>query len=48
MLEGTLEPPVADVATDEPEAYIARDRRQALADRVEMPDRVEEDRKSVV
>ena len=32
---------VADVATDEPEAYIARDRRRALADRVEMPDRVD-------
>jgi class 3 adenylate cyclase/tetratricopeptide (TPR) repeat protein len=29
-----------DLASDNPEAYIARDRRQALADRVEMPDRI--------
>src|SRR5262245_31494507 len=40
LLEETLEPAVAEIAADEPEAYIARDRRQALADRVEMPDRV--------
>ena len=39
MPEDTLEAP-AEIAADEPEAYIARDRRQALADRVEMPDRV--------
>jgi adenylate cyclase len=30
----------ADEPRDNPEAYVARDRRQALADRVEMPDRV--------
>ena len=36
---GASSPPT--LATDEPEAYIARDRRRALADRVEMPDRVE-------
>jgi class 3 adenylate cyclase len=29
-----------DFARDNPEAYIARDRRQALADRIEMPDRI--------
>ncbi len=43
MLEEPLEAPATDAtlgAVDEPEAYIARDRRQALADRVEMPDRV--------
>jgi adenylate cyclase len=29
-----------ELARDNPEAYVARDRRQALADRVEMPDRI--------
>ena len=29
-----------DLSRDNPEAYVARDRRQALADRVEMPDRI--------
>jgi class 3 adenylate cyclase/tetratricopeptide (TPR) repeat protein len=35
MIEATVE-----LARDEPEAYIARDRRRALADHVELPDRV--------
>jgi hypothetical protein len=39
-LVGPLDSRVVDLAADEPEAYIARDRRQALADRIEMPDRV--------
>jgi class 3 adenylate cyclase/tetratricopeptide (TPR) repeat protein len=33
-------PPVAAAASDNPEAYIARDRRRALAAGVELPDRV--------
>ena len=31
---------VGEAAADNPEAYVARDRRQALANRVDMPDRV--------
>jgi adenylate cyclase len=38
--EGALAPPPEDLARDHPEAYIARDRRRALAEHREMPDRV--------
>ena len=39
-MTSTVEPAV-ELARDEPEAYIARDRRRALATHREMPDRVE-------
>ncbi|HET7168986.1 MAG TPA: tetratricopeptide repeat protein [Candidatus Limnocylindrales bacterium] len=35
-----MEPATTPLTRDEPEAYIARDRRRALADHVDMPDRV--------
>ena len=38
--EAVGSPPVAAAAFDNPEAYIARDRRRALASGVELPDRV--------
>ncbi len=38
---GRMASPLLGLGSDEPEAYIARDRRWALADRREMPDRVQ-------
>ena len=38
--QGTLTPAPGELARDHPEAYIARDRRHALAEHLEMADRV--------
>ncbi|HYC06674.1 MAG TPA: adenylate/guanylate cyclase domain-containing protein, partial [Candidatus Binatia bacterium] len=40
VAEPRPEPPVAELTADQPEAYIARDRRRALAAGLELPDRV--------